>query len=54
MNEIIEELISKLEKSRSEFDIATTCVAHSLQSICERLDKVELWMIEDQKKPMIS
>ena len=54
MSERIEELMAELNKSKAEFDIATTCVAQALQSMCERLDKVELWIIENQKKPQIS
>lgn len=49
MSERIEELMAELNKSKAEFDIATTCVAQALQSVCERLDKVELWIIENQK-----
>ncbi|CAB4126812.1 hypothetical protein UFOVP260_55 [uncultured Caudovirales phage] len=48
MSERVEELMVELNKSKAEFDIATTCVAQALQSMCERLDKVELW-IESQK-----
>jgi hypothetical protein len=54
MSERIEELMAKLNKSKDEFDIATTCVAQALQSMCERLDKVELWILENQKNPQRS
>lgn len=54
MSNRVDELIIELNKSRAEFDIATTCVAQALQSMCERLDKVELWIIENQKKPQTS
>lgn len=49
MNEQLDKLMAELQKSKAEFDIATTCVAQALQSVCERLDKVELWIIENQK-----
>ena len=49
MSERVEELMVELNKSKAEFDIATTCVAQALQSMCERLDKVELWIIANQK-----
>lgn len=51
MSDRIEELMVELNKSRAEFDIATTCVAQALQSMCDRLDKVELWITENQKNP---
>ena len=50
MTEELEKLVTELNKSRNEFDIATTCVAQALQSVCERLDRVELWISESQKK----
>jgi hypothetical protein len=53
MSERLEELMIELNKSRAEFDVATTCVAQALQSVCQRLHEVELW-IEDQKNPMPS
>jgi len=49
MNEEMVKLVNELNKSKNEFDIATTCVAQALQSMCERLDRVELWIIESQK-----
>jgi hypothetical protein len=49
MSDSIDKLINELNKSKTEFDIATTCVAQALQSMCERLDRVELWILENQK-----
>jgi len=49
MSAQLEQLMDELRKSKTEFDVATTCVAQALQSMWERLDKVELW-VEDQKK----
>lgn len=49
MSDRVEELMIELNKSRAEFDIAATCVAQALQSVCERLDKVELWITENEK-----
>ena len=49
MSDRLEELMGELNKSRAEFDIAATCVAQALHSMCERLDKVELWISINQK-----
>jgi len=49
MSEQINELMAELRKSKAEFDIAATCVAQALKVLHERLDKVELWITEDQK-----
>lgn len=51
MSDRLEELMAELNKSKAEFDIATTCVAQALQSLCERLDKVEIWITTNQKNP---
>lgn len=51
MIERAEKLIAELNKSKAEFDIATIAVDQALQSMCERLDKVELWIAENQKSP---
>jgi hypothetical protein len=53
MSEQLDKLVAELQKSKAEFDIATTCVAQALQSVCKRLDKVELW-IENQKNPRLN
>lgn len=50
MSEQLEKLQHELQKSISEFDIAATCVAHALQSVCKRLDEVEKWISEKQKE----
>lgn len=50
MSDQLVKMAEELTKSKAEFDIATTCVAQALQIMCERLDKVELW-IESQKNP---
>lgn len=48
MSDRIDELMAELNKSKAEFDIAATCVAQAMQSMCERLDKVELWILENK------
>lgn len=50
MKEEIDKLLSMLNKSMSEFDIAATCMAQALHCMCERMDKVETWIQENQKK----
>jgi len=54
MNEQLDKLQAELQKSKAEFDILATCLAQALQSLHERLDKVELWITESQKNPMPS
>lgn len=49
MSDELELLFKELNKSKTEFDIATTCVAQALQSMCERMDRIELWISESQK-----
>ena len=50
MSEKMEKLKSLLEKSRSEFDIACTCMTQALQSLHERMDRIEKWIWENTKK----
>lgn len=43
---------AELNKSKAEFDIATQCFVQALQSLHERLDRIELWIrIENKKNP---
>jgi hypothetical protein len=43
-----ERLYQELQKSKSEFDIASTCLIQALQAFNERMERVEKW-IEHQK-----
>ena len=52
MSEELKQLTTELEKSRAEFDILATVLAQALQSLHERLDKVELWITENPKNPL--
>lgn len=49
MSDKSKELMAELRKSKAEFEIATMCVAKTLQAIYERLDKVETWITTNQK-----
>lgn len=49
MNDELITLKAELQKSKAEFDILINLVIQSLQSLHERLDKVELWISESIK-----
>lgn len=42
-------LKAELQKSKAEFDILSACIIQSLQSLHERMEKVELWISEGIK-----
>lgn len=48
-NKSIESLKEDLQKSRQEFDTATTLVAQALTNFNERMENIEKW-IKCQKK----
>lgn len=53
MSDHLQKITAELQKSKAEFDIAITCVIAAVQSLHERLDRVESW-ISDQKKRQLN
>lgn len=53
MSENFKTIQAELHKSKAEFDIAITCIIQAIQSLHERLDRVESW-ISDQKNRQLS
>ena len=40
----------ELEKSKAEFDLATTCLMQALEAFNERMERVEKWILENQER----
>ena len=47
----LEALNTAMNKSKSEFDIATGLIANALTDVHERLERIEQWITESQKNP---
>lgn len=41
-------LEAELQKSKAEFDLATSCLMQALEAFNERMERVEKWILENQ------
>ena len=50
MSNDLEDLKQEVNKCKAEFDIASTCFIEALKTYYKRLERVEKWILDQEKK----